>query len=298
MRMLINKLARKLLPPAIRRLIKRVLFSGWFGFGCRRLLRIISGRPSTIFVYPEDPRANGYQYTINEISHFLGYRISSALSGGKRLILRWEDQTHGRLDARLAELGRTGEVINLRCTDISKKRVDAVHKEVFGYSASVDPLVYEGECVEKSNENGKADGVLVQCPLEEARKGCVYQIRVNCQVDDEFVDEMRTPVFGRTIPFILVKYKRLSAPFSYSVKGSIAEVDACMSPEEVEKVLRFCELIGLDFGELDILRDRTDNRIYIVDANNTPTIHFAGYPKKQKRMILQRMARAFDTVFS
>jgi hypothetical protein len=29
--------------------------------------------------------------------------------------------------------------------------------------------------------------------------------------------------------------------------------------------------MGLDFGELDILRDNDDGRIYIVDVNNTPS---------------------------
>ncbi len=258
---------------------------------------MISGRPATILFYPVDPRANGYDYTIKLICHFLGYKITTVPGRGKRLVMRWEDTTHGRMDARLAELARAGEVINLRCTDISKKRVDEVHKAVFGYSASVDPLVYEGDCVEKSDENGKADGRIVRCPLVEARSGCVYQIRINCQVDDEFVDEMRTPVFGGAIPLVLIKYKLLSAPFSYSVKGAVAELEDCMSPEEAQKVLQFCKTIGLDCGELDVLRDRTDNRLYIVDANNTPTYRFEGYSKKQQRQIIQRMARAFDAAF-
>ncbi|MDQ6770676.1 MAG: hypothetical protein M3Z54_11900, partial [Gemmatimonadota bacterium] len=28
--------------------------------------------------------------------------------------------------------------------------------------------------------------------------------------------------------------------------------------------------IGMDFGELDVLRDRNSGKIYVVDANNTP----------------------------
>jgi hypothetical protein len=34
--------------------------------------------------------------------------------------------------------------------------------------------------------------------------------------------------------------------------------------------LRLCREMRLDFGELDVLRDRHDGRIYVVDVNRTP----------------------------
>lgn len=39
---------------------------------------------------------------------------------------------------------------------------------------------------------------------------------------------------------------------------------------EITAILNFCKEIGLDYGELDILRDKDDKKIYIVDVNNTP----------------------------
>ena len=41
--------------------------------------------------------------------------------------------------------------------------------------------------------------------------------------------------------------------------------------DELNKIHRFCAKIGMDYGEVDVLRDRDDGRIYIVDANNTPS---------------------------
>ena len=32
----------------------------------------------------------------------------------------------------------------------------------------------------------------------------------------------------------------------------------------------FCAAMGLDYGKLDIIRDRADQRLYILDANKTP----------------------------
>lgn len=297
MRKQIDALARKTLPPGVRRGIKWFLFSGWLSFSLKWFGRVLLRRPTSIYFYPEDPRANGYGYAIKLICHHLGCRISTVRGGRHQLVMRWEDVTQGRVDGRLDELAREGEVINLRCPDISKRHVDEVFKEVFGYSAAVDPLTYTGDCVEKSNANGKADGRIVRCPLAEAREDCVYQILIDNQCDDEFADEMRVPVFGNAIPFIMVKYKLLRTRFAYSVKGSFAEVGDLLSPAEQERILRFCKKIGFDCGELDVLRDRTDSRIYIIDANNTPTLHFAGYGKRQARMILKRMGKAFSEAF-
>lgn len=55
--------------------------------------------------------------------------------------------------------------------------------------------------------------------------------------------------------------------------------------------------MGLDWGELDILRNKDDGRAYIVDVNNTP----AGPPnhlsKEDKERALQQLATTFARVF-
>ena len=42
-----------------------------------------------------------------------------------------------------------------------------------------------------------------------------------------------------------------------------------LAPDEIKEILSFCKIFGLECGELDVLRDNVDRRIYIVDANIT-----------------------------
>lgn len=44
-----------------------------------------------------------------------------------------------------------------------------------------------------------------------------------------------------------------------------------LSKEEQTRIARFAAAMRLDFKGLDVLRDRGDGRIYIVDANKTDT---------------------------
>ena len=188
-------------------------------------------------------------------------------------------------------------MINLKCTDVSKRHVDRVFHDVFGYSSLIDPFTFEGECVEKSNLNGKHDGQLVLCPLTGTKEDRVYQKLINNRHDDEYVVDIRIPVFRKIIPFVYLKYKPVKDRFSLSVKGSLEETGNILSTDEIEKILEFCDRIGLDYGEIDILRDETDNRIYVMDVNNTPTLHFAGFSDRQKQESLKLMSRTFVEAF-
>jgi len=299
------KCVRKILPQPIRQKIKESpLFAVWYfltkGIFCelRRIPRILASRPNIILFYPKHPRTYHCNYSIIQNCHILGYKMSKNPKDKFHLIMRWEDQTYGQVDQQLEDLAKTNEVINLKCLDISKRHVDQVFHEVFRYSSLIDPFTFEGECVEKSNLNGKHDGRIVRCPLTEMKEDCVYQKLINNRHDDEFVVDMRVPIFKKIIPFVYLKYKPVNNRFSLSVKGTHEELKNILSPEEVEKILQFCERIGFDCGELDILRDQTDNRIYIVDANNTPMLHFAGFTDQQKRDALKRMSWAFDEAFA
>lgn len=121
---------------------------------------------------------------------------------------------------------------------------------------------------------------------------------IDIKVNEKYVDQLRLPIIGSTIPMVLRKYKRIDKPFSYSVDGEMGTVEEHLTAEEERLILEFCSKIGLDCGELDVLRSRDDGRIYIVDANNTPCQHFAGYSKKEARFQIKGMSNAFDAAFS
>src|SRR5258708_7256431 len=63
------------------------------------------------------------------------------------------------------------------------------------------------------------------------------------------------------------------------------------------KIIMFCKEIGLDLGELDILRDKDDGRLYIVDANTTPGNLARCLSKKEKKLALKRLALTFEKAF-
>ena len=67
-------------------------------------------------------------------------------------------------------------------------------------------------------------------------------------------------------------------------------------PDEVERLLEFCGAIGLDYGELDVLLDNGDGRIYVVDVNN-PRRTAVYLPDVDAEIALQQMVDVFTQVF-
>ena len=252
-------------------------------------------KAKTVIFYPEVPISIDVIYKMCCIS---GYRITGKRKPGHDLIINYEDTTFRCNDDVLMRLSREHTIINYKCPDISKKKVDETFTKVFGYSPTINPLTYQGRCVKKSNTNGLHDGKIITCPIDKTEEGYVYQIIINNQLDEEMVLDIRAPVFKNTIPFLYLKKRSINTRFSNTnTIVEMAEVDEMLSQEEVEKIIAFCKEIGLDWGELDILRNRDDGRIYILDVNNTP----AGPPnhisKEGKALALKRLSSTFEKVF-
>jgi len=70
-----------------------------------------------------------------------------------------------------------------------------------------------------------------------------------------------------------------------------------LASHEVELCRNFCREIGLDYGELDVLRDRKDGQIYIVDANNTPAGPPNGLTEESRQTAIRLMAACFVKEF-
>ena len=174
-------------------------------------------------------------------------------------------------DDTLASIRRRGRCINADCLDISKDNIQRHFARVFGYSLAVDPKSFDGLCVEKSNVNFKHDGRVVRCPIVEPRDDCVYQKLIDNRYEDNMVGEIRVPVFGKRIPFVCLKYRYLNNRFRNYFRAVLCKSEDILSDAELKLIADFCEQLKLDYGELDVLRDNGDGRIYIVDANTTPT---------------------------
>ena len=179
-------------------------------------------------------------------------------------------------------------VLNRLCVDVSKSHVAEVFAEVFGYSLAVDATTHEGLIVEKSNENSAHDGRILQGPLapDRLRPGQVYQRLIDAEEGSQAVD-LRTPLMGGEVPIVIEKRRPLERRFeNYQDDLRLHEPREVYSADELAKLSRLAARLGLDFGEVDALRDR-DGRLYVVDVNNRP----AG-PAKELREDLKR--RAFD----
>lgn len=259
----------------------------------RALLRNGFARKVILF-YPEKPR---WFHFLHTACHELGITMTNNPNRAFDRVVRFEDTTFGTDDPLFSELAKKHKVVNIDCTDISKANVEKVLQEVFGYGMRVDPQTHQGECVRKSDKNGVHDGKVIQCPTEP-EEGYIYQKLINNQYDNSAMD-LRVPIFNNHIPFILHRYKNILDRFDVTHHAVMLETHEDLNPEEIKKILLFCRTLGLDCGELDMLRDRDDKRLYIVDVNNTPggACVANAMDKEKYAAYMETMSRSFEKEF-
>lgn len=272
------------------------------GYRRQRLERSISAlwggvrpRPRVLF-YPELPHT---QTIVYRICAALGYSITDDPTKPFDLVLKWDRSTYAATSPLLDELARAQRVVNLRCTDISKVTVGEAFEEAFGYALTVDPLAHQGPCVEKSDVNAVHDGRIVTCPVEFPRSGSVYQRLIDNRLpDDTHVIDLRVPILGASLPFVYLRERPVERRFrSGNKRVGTAQLYDVFDQDEVRNTRRFCALLRLEYGELDILRDRADGRIYIVDANNTPYGPPSGISHQDGERVIRLLSAAFAAEF-
>jgi hypothetical protein len=195
----------------------------------------------------------------------LGARIAR-FGAPAALTVAWETGTW--LPPRAAHRLPPG-AINRRCSDISKTTVDRLWAEAAGYSISLDPLAWDGPLVVKPDVNGVRGGRIVTGPLAARRPRFVYQHLVDCRVDGR-VHTLRPVVFDGRLLVVYEKWRAAADWFSGREEVAVRRPDDVLSAAEQVQLLRFAEALGLDYGELDVLRDSASGLIYTVDANRTP----------------------------
>lgn len=160
--------------------------------------------------------------------------------------------------------------INFACTDVSKSHVAAVFEQVFGYPLAVDPAVWRGPAAEKGELNGAHDGRVVDCPRPPAA-GRVYQRLIDNVADGGgHIEDLRTPCIGGRPVLVFLKRRPLHDRFAnYNTSVALRRPQDLFSAEELEQIAAFAAAMHLDWGGLDILRDRGTGRLYIVDVNKT-----------------------------
>jgi len=247
-----------------------------------------------LVVYPDYPSK---KTTIYKICRTLGYRITNKRLRRANWVMWFHDTTHASSEL-LVQSYPEQEVINRKCTDISKKHVDSVHQQLFGYSTFVDPTQHTGSAVTKSDINALHDGEIVRCPIADPSAKAVYQIVIDNSVPNgEFVD-YRVPVMNGDIPLVYAKFKREEVRFTNKVhRSQLLSPDAVFSGEELTLIRKMAAQMGADFCEFDVLRDNHSKLIYIIDVNKTPYGPPNGLSSEETKKAVDLLTKSFVKAF-
>lgn len=238
-------------------------------------------------------------YTIIPVFMRLGWFGTQDVDDPFDFAVCWQDRTWVEPDHRLAEVGRYRPVLNLRCLDISKRRVEQEFARVFGRTTFVDPLSFAGRAVCKFDENARG-GEVVEMPISEVQPDRVYQALIDSS-DGDSMTEYRVPVILGEIPVVYeeVKDKPTQAIKTRKRSVELKTPDSVFTLGEMEKILAMCHAIGLDFGELDILRSREDGEIYVLDVNKTPggfgIMNRVNWKHEQRQEAIGKLAESLDS---
>jgi hypothetical protein len=101
------------------------------------------------------------------------------------------------------------------------------------------------------------------------------------------------PIVNKTLDFVYLKYRDINERFkNTTIKTELKPIIDVLSSDEIILINKFVKKIELDYGELDILRDKDDGKIYIVDVNNTPHGPPANTNKKDALTAIEKISHA------
>jgi hypothetical protein len=259
--------------------------------------RLFSGQSKGAIAFA--PNMPGPWYNARYAAHLANLKIINDPETADCVFV-FDDKTVTDAGSRFSDT----PAINSNISDITKTHVGEMFKRVFRYDLSVDPLTYQGAAVQKSDANATHDGVIIDCPITESdvKEGCIYQKLIdstatNSDLGGIYSEEMRIAICGDDIPVIFYKYKALDKRFSTSyARVDVKSASECLSEKEIAKLIDFCSAMGLDFGAIDVLRDKHDGRIYVVDVNKT-CMPVLSLPIGAQMLALKQIAKSLSRFF-
>ena len=269
----------------------------WFAFyfftQTWRIGRWLSGhkRP-TIAFFPDKARP---WYFIWPVMHVAGAKVVEDPSQAD-IVIQFDDSTI--TNNTLPETRSDAVLVNFHCNDISKSLIAEVFAKAAGYDLSADPRTYDGAMVEKSELNGAHDGRIIVGPMEPI-EGKSYQRLIDNEIPGGLVEDLRTCIVAGEPAIVYRKRRLIERRFMNENEQVILDTIANVySEEELEIIRRFAAGINLDWGGIDVLRDKATGKIHIVDANKTDMGPPIALPIGGKLRATRRMAKAFATAFS
>jgi hypothetical protein len=250
----------------------------------------------TILCYPDRPSLFHVMYKLSALA---GFRLSTNF----RKNYKYAVWTHNRTVQDPDELNRLqiprAQIINAACVDTDKRTVGRLFCEIFDTKLDLDPVKWDGFMVKKSVVNGTNDAIVIKGPIppDEVEDGFVYQKEIDNKNEERESVVYRVPVFMESVPLVFIKYRSEAHRFRGNYHSvEIADPSDLFTKDELGKILEMARLMGMEFGECDVLRDR-NGTLYVIDFNNHP----GGPPFKmnsdQKRKAGQILADSFEELF-
>lgn len=263
-------------------------FSLYLAIRAKTALNRLLPRGPAVWFAPDRPRP---WYLIWAAAAWNGVRIARSPEEAQASFF-FDDATHGHPAAPQHQ-----RAFNYACTDISKSRVAEVFEACFGYPLTLDPEQGVGLAVEKGEANGVHDGRLVWLPTRK-RPGRTYQRLVD-NVEDGMAVDLRTPFVGGKPVVVFIKRRPVEDRFAnHNAAVAMVEPREVFSEDEIARLGVFCRAMGLDWGGLDILRDRPTGRLYVVDVNKTDMGPPIALPFPAKLKAVARMGRALRALIT
>jgi hypothetical protein len=270
--------------------------ASWFAYFFA--VREEAGRTPRSFTMAFSPDRGRPWYLIWPVMRLAGGRLAPASNAD--VVMHFEDATwsHNAPPAAPAH----ARFINFGCADVSKSRIAAAFETAFGYPLALDPERHAGPAVEKSELNGAHDGRVVMCPTTP-RPQHVYQKLIDNRAQRpsrnrtqrvELVEDFRCPTIGGRPMCVFIKRRPLATRFAnLNSEVELAAPEHLFSADELFRIGAFTRLMGLDWGGVDVLRDRAEGRLYIVDANKTDMGPPTALPLSDKLAATRLLAQAF-----
>ena len=229
--------------------------------------------PLKVYIY------GNYPHFQKSTAYFMlrkaGVEMSNKLIGKYDVGIYWDPRMDiNKQTPKLKQNGKKIKLINLFLVDTAKGFVAESFENHFGYGYKVDPTTFKGYCISKHNGNGTKSCFFLKCPIDanDIFKDHSYQqiIDYTDKKDPDTLYELRIPIVGGIIPCVLFKTRNRGLRFT-SKNRSIQIVNPLkyLTEQECHKIITYCRYIGLEMGEIDVLRSHEDGRIYIIDVNNT-----------------------------
>jgi hypothetical protein len=251
-------------------------------------------KSKVLLAYPHYPSRGSTMY---KVARLLGFVVTNRKRRQPDAAVYWEYATYRKEFDFLESISHKVPVVNLQSRDLSKRLVENVSQQVFGYGTFVDPLTYTGKIVKKNDINAMHDGKAIQAPVRKIEEGFIYQRLIDNTASGDRVVDIRVVVVEAVLDFVYIKYRWISDRFKNPIETLIKPLDEVFSKEEIRLLNEYCRAVKLDFGEMDVLRDNNDKRIYVIDVNNTPQGPPSHISKSDGKYALRKIAEAYKRAF-